>query len=116
MRSRCEFSKSTKAMAWERCQGRCQCGCMQLIRGTPEYDHIIEDTLDGGNDLSNCAVLDPKCHARKTQARRPEIDKARRGQEKRLGLRESRYIPLVGTKRSGFKRAMDGTVTRRDRS
>lgn len=111
---RAEFSKTTKRAAWDRCGGVCQCGCLQPIRGTPEYDHIIEDTLGGGNELDNCAVLDPKCHARKTKARRPEIDKARRGQEKRIGLRESRYRPLAGTKRSGWKRSMDGTISRRE--
>ena len=90
--SRLEFTKKTKLAAWQRCGGICECGCGVAIRtgDGPEYDHIIEDTIAGGNGLENCRVMRKRCHAAKTAERRPEIDKTRRGFEKRIGARERR--------------------------
>ena len=82
-----EFSKQTKRQAWERCGGRCECGCGLPIQGTPEYDHIQEDYVSKDNSLSNCQVLSARCHRLKTAAARPQIDRTRRLEEKRLGLR-----------------------------
>lgn len=91
--SRAEFSKATKLAAWKRSGGHCECGCGQKIVGTPEYDHIIEETLTGDNSLENCMVMSKRCHRLKTSENRPEIDKTRRIAEKRAGVR----------KRQGFK-------------
>lgn len=41
------------------------------------------------------------------------IDKAKRGLEKRLGLRIKRSRPMQGSKASLWKRKMDGTTERR---
>lgn len=90
--SRAEFSKATKLAAFERCAGRCE-KCTQKILGTPEYDHVIEETLTHDNSLENCMVLCARCHRLKTNENRPEIDKTRRIAEKRAGVR----------KRQGFK-------------
>lgn len=99
MPRRAEFSKLTKARAFERCAGRCECGCGLRIQGTPEYDHIIPAAIGGSADLDNCQVLDPKCHRRKTSGDVPEIARTRRLEEKRLGLRP---------KRRGFPKAPAG--------
>lgn len=107
MRSRrAEFSKATKAAAMLRAGGLCEC-CGLKIVGTPEYDHILPAALNGGNDLGNCMVMDPKCHRRKSSGTgidgNPEIARTKRLQEKRLGLR---------AKKRGFRgsRKFDGTV------
>ncbi|MEQ8822780.1 MAG: HNH endonuclease signature motif containing protein [Filomicrobium sp.] len=110
---RSEFSKKTKLAAWERSGGYCECGCNQKIIGTPEYDHIIEDMIDGGNDLENCRVMTKKCHRLKTEERRPELDKTRRSFEKRIGVRKRKGRPMPGTRTSGWKQKMDGSWERR---
>ena len=108
MRStRAEFSQATKVAAMLRAGGICECGCGLKIIGTAEYDHAIPAAIGGSNDLSNCVVLDPKCHRRKSQGKgidgNPEIVRTKRLQEKRLGLR---------AKKRGFRgsRKFDGTV------
>lgn len=83
---RAEFSKATKLAAWERCNGHCE-SCGKKILTRAEYDHIIEDTLTHDNSLANCACLCQRCHAKKTAASRPAIDKTRRIIETRQGLR-----------------------------
>ena len=105
--SRAEFSKATKLAAWERSGGRCECGCGQKILGTPEYDHIIEDTLTHDNSLENCMVMSKRCHRLKTDRNRPEIDKTRRIAEKRAGVRTGRGF-------RGWKR-MNGDIVWRDK-
>jgi len=97
---RAEFSKLTKARAFERAQGRCECGCGLKIQGTPEYDHIVPAAIGGSAELDNCQGLDPKCHRRKTSGKDvPEIARTKRLEEKRLGLR---------TKRRGFRQPPPG--------
>jgi 5-methylcytosine-specific restriction endonuclease McrA len=92
-----EFTKSTRAAAFERSCGHCECGCGLKIIGTPQYDHIVPDAINGSNDLNNCMVMDPKCHRRKTSTKDiPAISKSVRVAEKRMGLR--------APKRGGFKR------------
>jgi 5-methylcytosine-specific restriction enzyme A len=91
---RTEFSKKTKLEAWERCGGRCECGCDQKIIGRPEYHHILADTLGGLNDLRNCMVLSKRCHRVITDG--PGLDgnsslaKTQRILEKRAGVRADR--------------------------
>lgn len=108
-----EFSKATKTAALERSGGVCECGC-----GVPfgvegvEYDHDLPDWLGGDNSLENCKALRVKCHRRKTPKDRQMIDKARRGSETRHGLRESRWRPMPGTRRSGIRKRMGKAAER----
>jgi 5-methylcytosine-specific restriction endonuclease McrA len=81
-----EFSKATKAAAFERENGICQ-GCHTAITTGAEYDHALEDYVGGDNNLENCVVLCGRCHKRKTAKNRPAIDKTRRIAENRMGLR-----------------------------
>ena len=90
-----EFPKSVKIAAWQRAGGRSECGCgVKIIAGDgPEYDHIIEVALGGNNSLENCRVMRIRCHGSKTDERRPALDKARRGFEKRIGARPKKPWP-----------------------
>jgi len=87
-----EFPKAVKLAAWQRSGGICECGCgVKIIAGDgPQYDHRLEATLGGEPTLENCVVLRTRCHAAKTSERRPEIDKTRRGFEKRINARPKR--------------------------
>ena len=109
---RSEFTKKTKLEAWERCGGFCECGCGQKIIGRPEYHHDKENYIGGDNSLENCLVLTKKCHRIITDERRPEIDKTRRISEKNAGIRKRKGRPMPGTRASGIRKKMDGTVWR----
>jgi 5-methylcytosine-specific restriction endonuclease McrA len=87
--ARAEFSKSTKLARFEHAKGRCE-ECLQRIITTAEYDHVIEATLTNDNSFENCRCLCKKCHALKTQERRPEIDRTRAVYEKRAGVRRTK--------------------------
>lgn len=107
------FSKSTKLDAWNRCKGRCECGCGQKIL-TAEYDHYpVPYALDGPNDLSNCRVLDKRCHRKITSEKDvPVIAKAVRVAEKRAGLRKPRS-PMPFGRGSRLKRKVSGEIVER---
>ena len=89
MTKRDEFPKKVKIAAFERANGRCECGCGLKIIGIPEYDHYpVPAALGGPGTIENCRVLSRKCHRRITaEGDQPAIAKSTRGYEKRLNAR-----------------------------
>jgi 5-methylcytosine-specific restriction protein A len=110
--SRSEFAKKTKLAAFERSNGCCE-HCFNKIITSAEYDHVLPDYLGGDNSLDNCECLCKKCHAIKTKSDRNGIDRARRGLEKLAGARNRKSRPMPGTKASGIKKKLNGSVERR---
>ena len=107
-----EFSKSVKLAAFQRANGHCE-SCGQKIVTVAQYDHAVPDALDGEPTLDNCQVLCGACHRRKTSDLDvPAIAKAVRTNEKLMGLRR-RGPAMPGTKRSGWKKKLDGSTERR---
>jgi 5-methylcytosine-specific restriction enzyme A len=117
---RSEFSKATKLEAFKLADGCCEnCGLKIVGSIAPViYDHIVPDALGGDNSLDNCQCLCTPCDKLKTftpiDGDIPRIAKAQRGLERRANVRQKRGRPLPGTKRSGLKKKMDGTVERRN--
>lgn len=116
--SRKEFPKSVKIAAWARCEGRCEeCGT-KLWPGKFAYDHDLADGLGGKPTLENCRVLcsgsPGSCHSTKTgKSDVPRMAKADRQKAASLGAKTQRGRPMAGTKASGLRKRMDGTVERR---
>lgn len=110
-----EFTKATKESAWKRCGGKCEeCGKQIRSGHGPEYDHIIEAWLGGSADLENCAVLCAHCHSKKTATQSiPQIAKTKRVISKRIKADRPSRRPMPGSKASGLKKHMDGSVSRR---
>lgn len=115
---RTEFSKDTKRKALERsgelCEGIKPDGerCCFPVAIKKHFDHIIPDALGGANDLTNCAVLCIACHDSKTRKIDvPMIAKAKRVSDKHNGIRKRSRFP--GSRDSGIRKRMDGTVERR---
>lgn len=107
-----EFSRSVKLSAWDRCAGHCE-SCRQKIIGVAEYDHATPCGLDGEPTLENCVVLCARCHRMKTSKLDvPAIAKGKRIEKKRAGIKSGR--PMPGSKRSGWKKPMNGPAIRRD--
>ncbi len=79
MTRRAEFTRATKLAAWDRCGGRCECGCdRKLYPGDIEYDHRITCEMGGGNSPANCVVLSKACHGMKTH----KVDAPRRAKSR----------------------------------
>jgi len=115
MSGRREFAQKTKLAAWERSGGRCEC-CGKVIRlgNGPEYHHRLEAYFDGSAELENCQVVCIRpCHQTLTADAQPAFKKARRIQKKVANAKPKQSRPMPGTKRSGLRKRMDGTVERR---
>lgn len=109
------FSRDVKMQILKRAEGLCECGCGMPFDGDVHYDHYPVPAAYGGPaTVDNGRVLRVRCHIRITaKVDVPRIAKARRINEKRLGLREKKSSPMAGTKRSGWRKKFDGTVERR---
>jgi 5-methylcytosine-specific restriction protein A len=108
-----EFSAKTKVAAFERSRGNCEgCGA-KLFAGNIEYDHQIPCGLGGDNSLENCIVRCRACHSTKTHKTDvPQIAKAKRRQRNHIGVKKQSSRPMLGTKASGVRKRMNGTVER----
>lgn len=112
---RTEFPQKVRAQAALRSNGHCEnprCG-VRLPDGGYHYDHVIPDALGGEATLENCEVLCLPCHkAKTTKGDVPRIAKAKMQGAKSKGTHRLGK-PLPGSKRSGWRRRMDGTTERR---
>jgi len=125
MSDRREFTAKQKLAMWERAKGRCEeCGRKIVGKLKPAYDHSTPDAV---SDKSKPLTIDDgrclcsECHDIKTfrQAWGPasrgdvsEIAKTDRLIKKAAGVKR-KGRPMPGTKASGLRKRMDGTVERR---
>lgn len=110
-----EFPVKVRKFIWDRAGGLCECGCGQpfTVSDPVQYDHIIPDALGGEATAENCRAIRRSCHQGKSIAERGSITKAHRLDRKAKGL-TGRKAVIPGSKSSGWKRKLDGTVERRD--
>lgn len=114
-----EFPQSVRKLAFKRCCGkdgipRCEnCGIV-LRAGNIEFEHLQADGLQGEPTLQNCGVwCRSSCSKTKTHTEdNPRMAKADRVLKKNFGL-QPKGRPMPGSKASGLRRRMDGTVERR---
>jgi 5-methylcytosine-specific restriction enzyme A len=82
MANRLEFTRKTRASAFERSKGICD-GCQATLKaGGAEYDHVLPAALGGDNSLANCQVLCRVCHVEKSAIDIRSIRKADRVRDK----------------------------------
>lgn len=112
-----EFPAKVKVAAFERAKGRCEgagCGAVLSV-GKFHYDHAIPDGLGGEPTLDNCQVLCHACHADKTRhSDVPRIAKAKRQQYRHSGARAPGKRPIPGSKRTPWRKKLNGTTERRE--
>lgn len=120
-----EFSPETKRQALRRSRGFCECGRLRDrptggcgVQLTPAsgiyYEHIDPDKAGGRPSLKNCAVLTRTCWRLKTAAYDiPQVTKTRHMADSHYGIRNQTSRPLDGSKRSPFRKLMNGRVERR---
>jgi hypothetical protein len=125
MSNRAEFSKPVKREALKRSGGMCEAvgnwyglepdqRCNAPLAYGVEFDHIDLDANSHDNSLKNCAAVCPRCHSYKTRMHDiPMAAKTLRQQDKHSGIKKRQRCPMPGSKASGIRKRMDGTVERR---
>ena len=86
--------------------------CFAPITSGVEIDHRVALVNGGRNAEFNLAPVHPKCHRAKTREDVAEKAATYRTQAHHLGIRKSRH-PMPGSKASGWRKRMNGTVERR---
>lgn len=93
--------------------GRCaHCGRSIRTGDTWECDHRTALANGGTHVESNLQVLCSWCHKKKSKADVGLKSATYESRKRHLGLKKSKR-PLPGSKASGWKRKMDGTLVRR---
>ena len=114
LKRRSNFPPKVKAEAAFRSGGKCESCSARIGSGGFHYDHIVPDALGGQPTVDNCRVLCLTCHRAKTGKRDvPQIAKANRQHKAHIGAKRRKGPPMPGTKASGIRKRMDGTVERR---
>jgi 5-methylcytosine-specific restriction endonuclease McrA len=109
------FSTSVRLNLFLKRKGACSI-CLQKIDAGKAWDidHTIPLALGGTNETKNLQILCKPCHRSKTSnADIPAIAKTKRIKAHHLGARSPPLRPIPGSRRSLWKRKMDGSVVRR---
>jgi 5-methylcytosine-specific restriction protein A len=99
---------------FQRDGGTCQCGCTRRITpGTPWMtDHAVALVNGGQNRESNLRTLLVDCHARKTAGDVAEKSVVAKVAKKHVGLHHAKR-PMPGSRRSPWRKKINGEVVRR---
>ena len=109
------FSTAFRLNLFLKRKGMCT-ACSQKIDAGKSWDidHILPLALGGTNEPDNLQILCRPCHRSKTShSDIPRIAKTKRLKARHLGARASSTRPIPGSRRSPWKRKMDGSVVRR---
>ena len=98
-----------------RFNGCCQCGCgRRIVSGEPwQADHVTALINGGQHRESNLQPLLTEHHKNKTKEDVAEKSVTYRKRLKHHGLKKPKGRPIPGSKRSGLRKKMDGTVVKR---
>lgn len=89
--------------------------CGEKIDGTRErweLEHVVPWALTRDDSDDNCRPAHARCHRMKTPGDQAGIAKAERTRLKHVGAKRSAQ-PMAGSRASGWRCRMDGTVERR---
>lgn len=93
--------------------GKCaNCNRKLAVCGEPvEFDHVVALINGGSNREANVQALCAMCHRNKTREDVAEKAVTYRKRSKHLGFKARKNL-IPGSKGSGYRRKMDGTVVR----
>lgn len=117
MTTRRHISTTERAAIFASAEGKCHL-CGDKIDGVSErweIEHVVPLAMGGDEDRGskNLQPAHIACHAAKTLLDVTAIAKAKRVEAKHNGALRNRSI-IPGSRRSAFKKKLDGTVVRRD--
>ena len=109
------FSTSFRLSLFLKRKGICAACTQKIDAGKAwDIDHTLPLALGGTNEPNNLQILCRPCHRAKTsQSDVPRIAKTKRLKSRHLGARAPSTRPIPGSRRSPWKRKMDGSVVRR---
>jgi 5-methylcytosine-specific restriction endonuclease McrA len=112
---RTTFSTSFRLSLFLKRKGICSDCTRKIEAGNAwDIDHILPLAMGGTNATENLQILCRPCHRSKTtQSDIPRIAKTKRLNARHLGARAPSRRPIPGSRRSPWKRKMDGSVVRR---
>lgn len=111
--SRRSISRKERAAIFARCGGQCHiCGGKVGVGEAWDVEHIIPIALGGEDGGDNLAPAHSKCHRAKSAEDAGKLAKARSVEARHTGTYRPRSV-IPGSKASGWKKRMDGTVERR---
>lgn len=113
MAKRITITPKRRAEVFRDAGGICHLCSRKIAPGEPwDVEHPRALGLGGADDASNWLPAHKDCHAGKTAQDIRIMRKADRQMKAAAGVKTSRN-PLPGSKRSKWKRKMDGTVVER---
>ncbi len=114
--TRKRMTASLRLRVFDNASGRCHlCGnAIDTRKDRWDVDHDKPLWLGGQDAESNMRPVHARCHVSKTASEAPVRAKSTRVRAKHLGIRMRKGRPMPGTKASGLRKRMDGTVERRD--
>lgn len=114
--TRRHISTRERAAIFSRCGGICHlCGGRINVGEAWEVSHDRPLALLGDDDGNNLQVAHAKCHRHHTATvDAPNIARAKRREAKHIGAAAPSRAVIPGSKRSPWKRKLDGTLVRRN--
>ena len=118
-----EFPKPVKREALRRSGFECEAvgpmygwpqgkKCSASLTHGVHFDHVNPDGNGGKPTLENCAAVCPACHGYKTKDDVARIAKMKRQRDRNQGITRRKGPPMPGSKASGIRKRMDGSVER----
>ncbi len=107
--------KRVKTRIYVRADGKCAiCGRQTGSKLRHAFDHIVALINGGENRESNLQLLCVSpCHSEKTKKDVAQKSKDYRVRAKHLGITSVKRNPMPGSRASGLRKRMNGTVERR---
>ena len=78
-----------------------------------DRSHPIPLAMGGADDETNWDIAHRKCHRSITKTDVADIARAKRREAANLGAAKRSSRPMAGSRASGWKKRMDGTIERR---
>lgn len=103
---------SCKLRIMDKQEGRCTCGALFDVKTKAQFDHITPLWLGGENREANLQALCPTCHKAKTATEATVRAKVNRLRSAKVEPKK-KGRPMMGSKASGWKRKINGTLERR---
>jgi 5-methylcytosine-specific restriction enzyme A len=88
-------------------------GRIDGVREAWEVEHIIPLAQGGDDHGDNLAPAHVKCHRAKTSVDATNTARAKRREAAHIGAKAPSRNPMPGSKASGLRKRMNGTVERR---
>lgn len=111
--TRRRLSDTSRVALFLRHDGICHiCGSRIIAGERWEVDHVLPLAQGGDDDDTNTRPAHVKCHRVKTAKDASDTAKAKRREARHIGAHRS-IRPMAGSRASGLRKRMDGTVEKR---